>query len=564
MTTEAARRRIPAEALATLLQVTGMEAQRVAGLRANIEEYRDERDSLASYLPAVHRTDDSPPQPATPPEHVRAFIEAIEDDSLGNTVIIAPPGSAKTLTCIAGAGWRLGRNPNLHIGYLSNTGPQASARSVAVRDTISSSPDYRAIFPDAEPDRAKSWTEARWFLWRADRGDKDPSMLAAGTGGPIQGARMDLIFLDDIADPENMATPYQREKVVAWLNNVVKTRLTPQGRMIMICTRWHVEDPAGWAIKEGWRVIRVKAVQEDAATGSKSSYWPKRWPLYRIDCTAAGAEAHGLGDPSWEPSDGRPEPPCWVERDALGNVTALGRCMRSGMSQREYNLVYQGDTTDDSAALFKRSYWRYLPRGEQFAASRGALFVDLAHEEKSENDFTSIARWLAGTVDRLPAYYISHMIKRRFEFPEVVALLRGLVKPGLKPEEWSRNTDVLTILRSLGRNLPSDPAPFPNMSVVIEKTPGSAALIQTLRRELPGVIAWTIRSRFGGSKLGRANSVVHLAEARNLWLPEGAIWTGDFIEEHASFPNGVHDDQVDTTTMALLRFTGGGVLQTTS
>jgi len=31
-------------------------------------------------------------------------------------------------------------------------------------------------------------------------------------------------------------------------------------------------------------------------------------------------------------------------------------------------------------------------------------------------------------------------------------------------------------------------------------------------------------------------------------------WVNDFIEECAAFPNGAHDDQVDSMTQALLRW----------
>lgn len=558
-------RRIPTAALQVVVQEAILRAEELRRLQGSVDDWHNERDDLKSYMPAVHRTDAG--DPAVPVEHIRTFLDVIADDSLGHTLIIAPPGSAKTLSCIAAAGWRLGKNPNLHVGYLSETASQAAARSLAIRDTITNNPDYRAIFPEAQRDPTKKWTESEWFLWRVDQGDKDASMRATGAGGPIQGARLDLIFLDDIASLKNMATPEQRAKLLTWLNQVVKSRLTPQGRMIMICTRWHTEDPAGWAIKEGWRVVRIKAVDEDEE-GHKRSYWPARWPLHRLDCIAAGAEDHGQGDPTWEPSEERPQPPCWVERDADGNVLQMGRCLRSGMSQREWNLTYQGDTTDDTSAIWKRANWRFRSPAIPFPATRGALFVDLAHEEHTAADFTSIARWLTNERD----FFLSHQWRYRWEFPEVLDFLRALVKAELPDHQWPTRPEVLEALRRLGRTKPRGPEPaarppFPGMSLVVENTPGSRALIQTLRREVPGVIAWKIQSRYGGSKLGRANSVVHLHESHNIYLPEGAPWVGEYIEELAAFrgdDSDSHDDQVDTTTMALLRFTGGGLMQTLS
>ena len=39
-------------------------------------------------------------------------------------------------------------------------------------------------------------------------------------------------------------------------------------------------------------------------------------------------------------------------------------------------------------------------------------------------------------------------------------------------------------------------------------------------------------------------------EAGKVFLPEAAPWLGDFVEEMACFPNGVHDDVVDATTQS--------------
>lgn len=539
--------RVPRTGAETLAQVGGMLARRRRQLRANVDQWESEREDLASYIPAVHRTDAG--LPAFPPPHVQTFIEAIENDSLGHTLIIAPPGSAKTNTLIAANCWQIGRDPLRHYGYLSSTGPQAARRSVAVRDVIAKSMAYRAIFPDVEPDYRRGWAESEWTLQRPDVGDKDPTFLAAGVLGAIQGSRIDKFSLDDIADPKNMATPYLREKVIKWLKDVVLTRLTPAGRIVMICTRWAADDPAGWAIKEGWRTIRIKAVDENG-----ESYWPERWPINKLACPH---DEHGHGDPAWEYSEDTPEPPCWVDRDDAGNIIARGRCAKSTMTSANFELVYQGNTTDDASAIFKRQYWRRYPEGGLRRQGTAGIFVDLAHEEKTTADYTVIARWHHSP----PSFYVADVIRRRLEFPEVVQLLRALTRHDLRSDQWPTNAAVLQELARAGRHRREDPAPWAGIQIVIEDTPGSKPLIQTLRREVPGVIAWAIEGR---SKEARANAVAHYAEAGNIYIPESAPWVGDWIEEHAAFGSAgaEHDDQVDTTTMALLRLSRGGRLTT--
>jgi predicted phage terminase large subunit-like protein len=86
--------------------------------------------------------------------------------------------------------------------------------------------------------------------------------------------------------------------------------------------------------------------------------------------------------------------------------------------------------------------------------------------------------------------------------------------------------------------------------ILIEETPWAKPLIQTLSNEISGVIPFKIAGR---SKLTRAQSVSPFLEAGNFYLPRGAAWVPSFIEEHGAFPNGSHDDMVDTTSMAGLR-----------
>jgi hypothetical protein len=60
------------------------------------------------------------------------------------------------------------------------------------------------------------------------------------------------------------------------------------------------------------------------------------------------------------------------------------------------------------------------------------------------------------------------------------------------------------------------------------------------------------------TKEARASAVTPLCEAGKVVLPEAAPWLEDWIEEHVAFPTGRHDDQVDTTSMALERLAGFG------
>jgi predicted phage terminase large subunit-like protein len=68
--------------------------------------------------------------------------------------------------------------------------------------------------------------------------------------------------------------------------------------------------------------------------------------------------------------------------------------------------------------------------------------------------------------------------------------------------------------------------------------------------ELTGIVPFEIK---GVKKEVRAIAAQPHHEAGNFYLPNRARWTDEFIDEHAAFPNGAHDDWVDTTSMANLR-----------
>jgi predicted phage terminase large subunit-like protein len=93
-------------------------------------------------------------------------------------------------------------------------------------------------------------------------------------------------------------------------------------------------------------------------------------------------------------------------------------------------------------------------------------------------------------------------------------------------------------------------ARFPQMStLLVEDKANGSAIIDTLRGEISGIIAVNPE----GGKAARAFSIQPQVEAGNVIIPEGCSWVAKFVDEHASFPRGRHDDIVDMTSQALLR-----------
>ena len=64
----------------------------------------------------------------------------------------------------------------------------------------------------------------------------------------------------------------------------------------------------------------------------------------------------------------------------------------------------------------------------------------------------------------------------------------------------------------------------------------------------------------GNDKVARVNASAPLFESGMVWAPD-TKWANEVIEECAMFPAGDHDDLVDSTSQALLRFRQGGFIR---
>jgi len=66
--------------------------------------------------------------------------------------------------------------------------------------------------------------------------------------------------------------------------------------------------------------------------------------------------------------------------------------------------------------------------------------------------------------------------------------------------------------------------------------------------------------RGSGDKLARLNSVADIVRSGICWVPQ-TRWAEEVVEEIAGFPFMAHDDLVDATVMALMRFRQGGFIR---
>ena len=82
--------------------------------------------------------------------------------------------------------------------------------------------------------------------WTVHGNDGRPSMIAAGISGGVIGHRADYLIFDDLIKSQSDAySETVRERTWANFSSAAETRLLPDGKIIGIQTRWHLDDVHG-------------------------------------------------------------------------------------------------------------------------------------------------------------------------------------------------------------------------------------------------------------------------------------------------------------------------------
>ena len=220
--------------------------------------------------------------------------------------------------------------------------------------------------------------------------------------------------------------------------------------------------------------------------------------------------------------------PLWPEYWKLEELESV----RASLSVQKWNAMYQQQPTNDEGAILKREWWRIWPNDTPPAADYVIQSYDTAYSKKETADFSVITTWgvFQPTMDDGPNIILMGVKKGRWDFPELKRIAM---------EEY--------------RYWQPD-------NVLIEAKATGTTLQQELRRVgIPVTMYSPGGRRTGQDKVSRANSIAPIFESGMVWAPS-TQWAEELIEECAAFPNGDHDDQVDSTIQAMMRFRSGNFI----
>lgn len=220
------------------------------------------------------------------------------------------------------------------------------------------------------------------------------------------------------------------------------------------------------------------------------------------------------------------EKPLWPEFWSLEELLAK----KASMDVRYWQSQYMQQPTSEEGALIKREWWQVWEAEDPPQCEFIIMSLDAAQETSNRSDYNALTTWGVFFNEETSNFNIIllNSIKKRLEFPDLKAMVLEEYK------EWSPD------------------------SFIVEKKSNGAALYQEMRRM--GVPIGEFTPGKGQDKISRVNAVSDLFSSGIVWAPPNR-WAQEVIEECNDFPSGSHDDLVDSTTLALLRFRQGGFLK---
>lgn len=172
--------------------------------------------------------------------------------------------------------WLLGKNPRYRVAILAAAEKQAKKLIDSLRKHIESNEVLHQIFPQLK--RGDLWQDNAITVERTGI-IKDPSVQVVSPGGKVQGARIDVLVIDDVLVEDNTRTAYLREKTATWIRTSAFSRMSRRGQIIMLANAFHPDDFAHVLAKEGGFWSKKYPVLLPDGT----SAWPERWPMERIN-----------------------------------------------------------------------------------------------------------------------------------------------------------------------------------------------------------------------------------------------------------------------------------------
>jgi len=207
--------------------------------------------------------------------------------------------------------------------------------------------------------------------------------------------------------------------------------------------------------------------------------------------------------------------------------------LKAELPASKWSAQYQQDPTSEETAIIKREWWRPWEKKNPPECEFIIQSWDTAFLKTERSDYSACTTWGVFYTENDDGTSGANIIlldafKDRMEFPELKMVAMKMYN------QWE-----------------------PDACIVEAKAAGTPLIFEL--RQMGLAIGEFTPSR-GNDKIARVNAVSDLFASGVVWAPQ-KHWAEEVIEEFAAFPVGEHDDLVDSSTQALLRFRQGGFIR---
>jgi len=206
-------------------------------------------------------------------------LEMVETGETSRLIITLPPRTGKSQQAsVYFPAWFLGRHPDKEVmvcsyGLELAQGFGRQARSVVMGE------EYQRLFP-LELDQASA-ASSRWNTVQGG------GYYALGVGGPATGRGADLLVVDDfLKNREEAESRTVKDGIWSWWMSTAYTRLSPDGKVVIVATRWAQDDLIGRLLEQGeWKIVKFPLIADADEPHRKKGelLWPSRFDRKRVD-----------------------------------------------------------------------------------------------------------------------------------------------------------------------------------------------------------------------------------------------------------------------------------------
>lgn len=323
-------------------------------------------------------------KPARHHRLIARHLEAVERGEITRLMIFMPPRAGKSmLVSEFFPAWYLGRNPSHYLIAATYAQELADDFGRKVRNQIAD-PTFQAIFPGCKL-KGDSQAAKRFHITRELPGDAvatelDGAYFATGIGGPMSGRGSHLLLIDDaVKNREEAESPTIRQRNKDWYTSTAYTRMMPGGRIVVVMTRWHTDDLAGWLLEtqphENWTVLSLPAiaeVEDEIGRNPGEALWPEAFPLETLEKI----------------------------RDSIGS--------------RDWSALYQQRPAPAEGGIFKAHWFKRYDRRQE-VYDQIVQSWDTAYKPGQLNDPSCCTTWGV----RKDGFDLLNVLVRRLEYPEL-------------------------------------------------------------------------------------------------------------------------------------------------